>query len=280
MINSAVLSLGAIGIQPYGSVVVLAIIASALFALWQGKRQKLPLGPIAELFIFSLPCGILGGRAYYVLINWPYYSNHLQEIFLLNRGGFAAHGALMAVFCFGLIYIRSKKLAFGQFADFFAMVMALGEAIGQWANIMNQEAIGYPTQLSWGIYVDYAMRPVGYEDFDFFHPIFAYQSLLSFVLLFVLLLIQTLDRQQKLWGTGRLFCFYLFSESAGRFVMEGMRLDSEVLYGYNIAQVGSVCFMVLALLLFTATFLKRSNLAARIGKNAGQNTTKTTIKVE
>ena len=55
--------------------------------------------------------------------------------------------------------------------------MLVAQAIGRWGNYFNQELFGRPTDLPWGLEIDAAHRPAGYEQFATFHPTFLYESL-------------------------------------------------------------------------------------------------------
>ena len=52
------------------------------------------------------------------------------------------------------VYTRFAKLSFAEWADFFAVGIPLGQAIGRWGNYFNQELYGKPTDLPWGLPVD------------------------------------------------------------------------------------------------------------------------------
>lgn len=267
--NYATFSVGLLHFQEYGLVVVAAILICSIICYWRAKLRGLWDQAFMEMLVLAIPCGIIGGRFYYVLINWPYYYNHMSEAFIFSRGGFAVHGALLAICLFGIIYLKLRHLSLGKYADLVAPGLLLGQAVGQWANLMNQEAIGYPTNLSWGMYIDYALRPVGYEAYDYFHPAFIYQSLSDFIIFVFLLIFEKMDREKRLFSGGRLFLFYIVLQSIGRFFVEGIRIDSEVLFGYNVAQFGCLVLIGIALftLLFTLKQAQNSNLIVRGKRN-------------
>ena len=54
--------------------------------------------------------------------------------------------------------------------------------IGRWGNYFNQELFGKPTKLPWGLEIDLAHRPKGYEQFTTFQPTFLYESLWCLVI--------------------------------------------------------------------------------------------------
>jgi len=232
--------------QWYGLIMTVAILACILTCYCKSLYNKLLISPLLDMSVLAIPAGLIGAHFYYIAINWPYYGYHLGEIFYFSQGGLAMHGALIGVVLVLVFYCRYKQLSFGKYADAIAPGLVLGQAIGQWANLVNQEAIGYPTDLSWGIYIDYALRPVGYECYDFFHPIFIYQSGADFVVFLIIVIAGWLFRNKVQFAPGWLFFSYLILQSAGRILVESIRLDSEILYGVNIAQLGSLMIIILA----------------------------------
>lgn len=240
--------------QQYGLIVVVAILISCFVSYWRVKVFHLAAEPFLELTIGIVFWGLCGGRLYYVLINWPYYYTHPADILAVSRGGFAIHGAFLMAALFAVLYLKLRRLPLGQYADALAPGLILGQAVGQWANLIHQEAIGLPTNLPWAIYVDYAFRPVGYEANDYFQPAFIYQSALDFAVFLLLLFGEKLDRKKRIFGSGRLFLVYVLLQSAGRFFVERIRLDSEVLGGVNVAQAGCAFFMILTVLLLVVSF--------------------------
>ncbi|MBU2702999.1 phosphatidylglycerol:prolipoprotein diacylglycerol transferase [Sporomusaceae bacterium BoRhaA] len=244
----------------YGLIMSGAILCCILTCYCQILYRRLPVQPLLDMAVLAIPAGILGARLYYVIINWPYYSYHLGEIFCFSQGGFAMHGAMLGVILVLVGYAKYHSLPFGLYADAVAPGLALGQSLGQWANLVNQEAIGYPTYLSWGIYIDYAHRPVGYEEYDFFHPVFMYQSGADFGVFLILLVVGWLFRNRFGLKSGWLFFLYLILQSIGRIIVEFTRLDGEILYGVNIAQLGSLIFIVVASILLILRQRNYSNL--------------------
>jgi prolipoprotein diacylglyceryltransferase len=97
----------------------------------------------------------------------------------------------------------------------------LAQAIGRWGNWFNQELFGRPTDLPWGLEIDPANRPAGYEQYATFHPTFLYESLWCLGVFFVLL---WADKRWRM-GHGRVFALYITLYSVGRVVWESLRID-------------------------------------------------------
>ena len=85
------------------------------------------------------------------------------------------------------------------------------------------------------MFIDPASRLGGYEEVHFYHPLFAYESMLNFANLFLLVWLgRKFSNRLK---TGDLFLVYLLVYSAVRFSLEFLRLDVALVGGLNINQL-------------------------------------------
>lgn len=240
-------SLGPLHFYWYGLIVVAAILAAFLITLGQARQAGRPPAPVFDLLLWGVPAGILGARALYVLANWELYRQQPLDIFRLWQGGLAVYGALTAFVLVLWLYARQRRIAFWSWADIVAPGLAVGQAIGQLANFVNQEAFGYPTGLAWGVYIDFALRPAGYEQFDFFHPVPLYESAWNLALFLGLLALAWAGRRLvRLLPPGGLFLLYILLYSVGHYYFVGLRLDSEIIWGVRLGQLFSVLFAAAA----------------------------------
>lgn len=144
--------------------------------------------------------------------------------------------------------------------DIAGVVLPLAQAIGRWANWVNQELYGLPTTLPWGIPIDQQHRVGQYAsgvDYPFagaeqtlFHPLFLYESLWSLVAFFVLLNLYTRNRDK--FSTGDFFLIYLAQYSFVRFFLEFLRIEQAYIPGttINSSQALTAVVFVVALVLF------------------------------
>jgi prolipoprotein diacylglyceryl transferase len=114
------------------------------------------------------------------------------------------------------------SLPFGSLADAIAPGLLVAQGIGRFGNWFNSELFGRPTNLPWGLEIDLAHRPSGYEKFATFHPTFLYEAIWCFA---VALLIFRLPVLTRLCGTGSIFYFYVAAYSFGRLFIEMLRID-------------------------------------------------------
>ena len=133
------------------------------------------------------------------------------------------------------IYTRNNKgFSFFEWTDIAAPSLALGQAIGRWGNFFNQELYGAPTNLPWKLYIDPAHRLTGFENISYYHPLFAYESLLN---LANMLFLMWISRQYKdKLKTGDVFNVYLIFYPVVRFFLDFLRLDASKVFSININQ--------------------------------------------
>ncbi len=149
----------------------------------------------------------------------------------------------------------AQGLPIGPWLDIAAVALPLGQAIGRWANWVNQELYGSVTTLPWGIQIDSAHRVAPYTStIDYpvattlFHPLFLYESLLS-ILAFILLLNLFLRFRKRLIP-GDIFLIYIIQYAAVRFLLEFLRVDVALVGGVNTSQAITALAGVAALLVF------------------------------
>jgi phosphatidylglycerol:prolipoprotein diacylglycerol transferase len=138
--------------------------------------------------------------------------------------------------------------------DIAGVALPLAQAIGRWANFVNQELYGTVTTLPWGITIDANSRVAPYESLvdypasTLFHPLFLYESLWSLLAFIVLMQVFTRYRSRLLKGD--IFLLYVMQYAVIRFLLEFLRVEVTLVGGVNWSQVVSVVLFVLALAVF------------------------------
>jgi prolipoprotein diacylglyceryl transferase len=169
--------------------------------------------------------------------------------FAIWEGGIAIFGSLLGGALGAYIGARRCGVRLLSFGDAIAPGLAVGQAIGRLGNWFNQELFGYPTTLPWGLEIDPAHRPPGFEQYATFHPTFAYELLLN---LLAALLLVWLARRLDL-GHGQVFALYVACYGAIRVVIEGMRTDFSYYLGpLRTNQVTALVVCVGGLIAFAA----------------------------
>ena len=219
-------NLGPLPIRAYALLIVLGIV----IAVWWGNRRYVARGGepsvITDIAIWAVPFGIVGGRLYHVITDHQLYfgpggAGWVAALRIWD-GGLGIWGAVTLGALGAWIGARRSGVLLPPVADAIAPGIALAQAIGRFGNWFNQELFGAPTDLPWGLEIDVAHRPVGYEAYATFHPTFLYESLW---LIGTVLVLVWADRRFSM-GHGRVFALYVLLYCSGRIWIEALRIDS------------------------------------------------------
>jgi phosphatidylglycerol---prolipoprotein diacylglyceryl transferase len=257
-------SLGPFVFYWYGMIIAVSVLAAFAAILWQSRLWRDPLLPLVDLTLYGIPAGIVCARIFYVFANWGLYRDNPLESLYIWQGGLSISGAMVGFIAVLYSYVRANRLSFWHWTDILAPGLALGEAVGQWANLVSQEAFGHPAGSSWGVYIDYAVRPAGFEQFDFFQPVFGYESAWNMLLFLALVIFAAGQRKYKWLRPGSLFLIYIMFYSLGHAYLTGLRLDSDPAVVLS-AQVVNVLLAGVAFVLFV-----RNNRRAATGDKAAK----------
>ena len=235
--NSVAFNIFGLDILWYGVLVSLSIaLVVVIICLRAPRHHEISSDKALNFCIILVIVGVIGARLYYVLFNWSYYAEDFSRILNTRGGGLAIHGGLIAGAIAALILCRFWKERPLNILDLCFAVIPLGQAIGRWGNFFNGEAHGGPTDLPWGVIIDGTK----------YHPTFLYESIWCF-LLFIFLVI--IDNRRKF--EGQTFLLYAILYSIERFIVEGMRTDSLMLFGvFKQAQVLSVILLILGIIAY------------------------------
>ena len=121
-----------------------------------------------------------------------------------------------------LFFSKLRKINFWKITSLLIPSLALGQAIGRFGNWFNQELFGRPTNLPWGIPIEFFKRPFGYENYIYFHPTFLYESISMLVVSCWLLV---LVKQKKI-NDKIILADYLISYGVIRFGLEFIKIDT------------------------------------------------------
>lgn len=177
-----------------------------------------------------------------------------MEIVNLRKGGLAIYGGVIAGILTLLVFTKKRHLSFLSMADSACLGLITGQMIGRWGNFINCEAFGRYTDCLFAMRIrrsivnesmisqnllDHLIVDNGIEYIQV-HPTFLYESLWNFGLLMFMLWF----RKRKTF-TGEMLCIYLTGYGIGRAWIEGLRTDSLLIPGTQIA-VSQALSVVLA----------------------------------
>lgn len=256
------LELGPIQIYWYSIFIFLGLLTASILIFKEARKRNIDEDFLINLIFNTIIIGLIGARVYYVLFNIPYYASNPIEILAVWNGGLAIHGGIFAALVFILIYCKKKNINSLQLLDIIVVGLIIAQAIGRWGNFFNSEAYGQvttyaelkaqqiPTFIINGMYI------LG----EYRQPTFFYESTWCFAGFLAMLII----RKYKYLKRGQLTGFYLFWYGLGRLLIESLRTDSLMLGPIKIAQVVSLVFIIMGIVLFFYNLIKSTPTDKRL----------------
>ncbi|MGB9751858.1 prolipoprotein diacylglyceryl transferase [Roseiflexus castenholzii] len=275
-VDPVIISLGPLTLRWYGVLIMTGVMLAAWVGAQHVERRGFDRDSVWDLLFWVLIPGLIGARLYYVFIQSPRgpeglgrFLAHPASILAVWEGGLHIFGG----FIFGTLglwaFARVRKTPLLVYADAIALGLPLGQAVGRWANFINQELYGPPTTLPWGLRIDADHRIGPYRDLaafpemTLFHPLFLYESLwnlIGFALIFSIW-----RRYGDRLRDGDVLLMYLVWYPLGRFFIEFLRTDSWFFPGtpFNVVHILSFVAVVGA-----ATLLYRRHGGRRAAHGA------------
>ncbi len=246
----------------------LCIIAGIAIAVWLGDKRFRSHGEnlenvVADVAIWAVPFGIIGGRLYHVISSPSQYfgknGNPIDALKIWQGGlgiwGAISVGAIAAYFAYNRQQKKKDLPAFGYFLDALAPGILLAQAVGRLGNWFNGELFGRPTDLPWALEIPVSKRPDDYASFATFHPTFLYE------LIWCTLIAAGLILWAKKLAPGQVFSAYVALYSAGRLLIEIIRIDeANTIAGVRLNVWVSAILAILALL----NYLRLGRSSAKI----------------
>ena len=249
-INPVAFKLGNLSVKWYGIIMAVAIILAVSMAIFEGRKRQIESDDFMDLLLWAVPIGYVGARIYYVIFEWHYYSQHLDEIIAIWNGGIAIYGGLLAGLAVLLVFCYKRMLPPFLMLDIITPGVMAAQILGRWGNFINQEAHGGPTTLAF-------LQSLHLPDFIinqmkiggvYYQPTFLYESFFNLIGLLIILLLR---HRKHLFKQGEIFMLYLAWYSVVRFFVEGMRTDSlYLLESIRVSQMLSVILLIVVIVLF------------------------------
>ena len=261
----------------YGIIIAFGFALAVLYGGRGAYKWKMSLDGMTDVLIWGTIFGIICARAYYVIFEWDYYSQHLNEIPAIWNGGIAIYGGIIGALIGAAIGCKIGKINFLNLLDLGALGLLIGQGIGRWGNFFNQEAFGTNTDTAmfrmWSPKIRdtlaasadaLAAKGIEVDPNSAVHPTFLYESvwcILSFVILHIIV---NKFRRFK----GEIFMLYGVLYGAERMIVEGMRTDSLYIGSTTIrvSQLLSAIIVVVALSFFIYFMIryKKGTLPAKM----------------
>lgn len=235
--------IGEIEIYLFSVTVFFGVIVGVYFFLKEAKKHnvsgKALLLPICLSFVGAL----IGGRLFYFILNLNDYISDFA-LFYQIQSGFSIHGGIITGIAVAIVVLHKKKLPVWETLDIAAPFLALAHGI----SMIGNQTLGLQisSDALWTIRID------GF----FYHPIQAYEFLLSF-LLFGYLLLRLRSKEYQ----GQVILNYIVGLFFIIGVVEFAKEYSAVLGPLNVGQLISLVGIVVTLL-----FSRRQKRNNRITK--------------
>jgi len=216
----------------YGLLIATAILLCLYLSMRHSRYFRLTADDILDTYIAIIPGAIIFARLYYVAFEWQIYKDNWKLIFDTRAGGLAFYGGVIGGVLAVLIVTRIKKIPFYRMADFLAVYLPLGQAIGRWGNFFNQEAFGNNTTLPWGMISNETTRYLKLVTFTTVdpylpvHPTFFYEFAANMLLFIILYQMRRRIRQPY-----AILMSYLIGYGIVRYFVEGVRTDPLLIPG-------------------------------------------------
>lgn len=254
--NNIALDLGIIQIYWYSIFIILGITIASLVIYKELKKNKSE-NLFFDLAFNTIVIGVIGARLYYVGFNLSYYLNEPLEILQIWNGGLAIHGGII----FGCIYLirfcKKYNYKLLKLLDIIVVGLIIAQSIGRWGNFFNQEAYGMITSVAelQSKQIPQFIIDRMYILGEYRQPMFFYESIWNLFGFVALLIVRTCPKIRN----GQITGVYLIWYSLGRFLIEIYRSDSLMISNYKIAQIISIIFGIIGVILIFRGIFKRKN---------------------
>lgn len=246
---SEAFSIGTFSISWYSICILIGVIFASILFISECRKYEISTDFSVNLIFWTVIFGIIGARLYYVLFNLDYYLAEPIEILKIWNGGLAIHGGILFGLLFIIFYTHKYKIRTLKVTDMAVVGLIIAQAIGRWGNFFNQEAHGPETtrQFLEGLkivpkFVIDGMNIAG----TYYQPTFYYESLWCILGFIVLLIIRRVFEYLRV---GQLTGIYLIWYGIGRFFIESLRTDSLMLSNFKVAQLVSILFILVGIIL-------------------------------
>ncbi len=243
--------IGPLTVYSYGLMLAIAFIVASYILTLDFKRKGIHPDLASEVTFLSLIFGIIGAKVFHLFDDWnSFLQDPIGTVF--SPGGLVWYGGFL--FALIAVYINSRRrnLPFLVLGDSAAPAMALGYGIGRiGCHLSGDGDYGIPTDLPWG--VDYsrgtyppsiAFRgtevaknyPGGVvPDNTPLHPTPIYEFLLGVIIFIVLW-----KMRKKTDVNGKIFMWFLILHGTARFLVEFIRINPKIIFGFSEAQIISL----------------------------------------
>ncbi len=234
----------------YGFIIGIAVVAAISLIEKQYIKIGYPEKSLWKIMVVGLVFGIIGARLWHVATDYKLYLDNFHQVFYIWNGGLSIFGGILGgvigVYLLLHYFQKNKSYKFAvigkniqplEFFDLSIFGLPIGQAIGRLGNFVNQELYGIPADGSifsiFKIYISPENRLPGYENVEYYHPLFFYEMVAILGFSVVTYYLNSKEKLPKI-GSGKLFLAYILFYSAARFFLDFIRIDKTMVGGTNI----------------------------------------------
>jgi phosphatidylglycerol---prolipoprotein diacylglyceryl transferase len=255
----------------YGLILGISILIASGIIEHQIKHDKFLTQIYFKVGVICLFFAVLGARAWHVVTDFYLYQDQLFQTLAIWHGGLSIFGGILGG-VIGVIVanftlkelkdksIQQKQLIGLKLLDYTIFGLPIGQALGRWGNYVNQELYGLPSTGILKIFIDQEHRLPGFEQIEYYHPLFFYEMLVTgiFALIFYYIYAKTLIIK-KLIGTGKIFIIYVLYYSVVRFGLDFIRIDKSVVLG-GILGINQLILLIVIIVLSIFLFKNKQDV--------------------
>jgi prolipoprotein diacylglyceryl transferase len=242
-----IVHIGSIPLHAYGLMLAIGVLVATKVAETRWARNGRDPKEFAAIVVPVVIVGVIGARVYHLFTGYSWSNGGFIGAFEIWKGGLSIWGAVGGGLIAVLVLARRRKLDGLVLMDAISPGVVLAQAIGRWGNYFNQELFGRPTTLPWGLEIDKAHRPLGYENYATFHPTFLYESLWCLLVFGTILLVE----RRFVLKRGQVFALYIAMYTFGRIFFEALRIDDATrIFGVRFNLLLSIALCVFGIVWF------------------------------
>lgn len=189
-----------------------------------------------KLCWFTVVGTVVGARLGAVLLyDFEHFIAHPTEIFRVWNGGLASHGGVVGVVLASFLCYRlyaPSRLSFLRLLDTVAVGSAFVAGMIRIGNFMNQEIVGEPTHLPWGVVF---VHPAESSTVVPRHPVQLYEAFAYFATFFLLL---ALWKQRKIGCPGWITSLLFTTVFGSRIVFENFKAYQPAIIDQTMMSMG------------------------------------------
>ena len=248
--------IGPLTLSFFGLIVVAALAVGGGISWLEARRRGEDPAIVLDALTWGLLFGVIAARLFYVWNPPPsvaayydrrWYLTHLFDLqagpLAIWSGGLGMAGALAGGLLGVYLWLRRRRVDVWRWADILTPGALAGLTISAWANLVNRQMYGPPTDLPWGMVIAHPVPPYDvYPPGTRFHPTPAYLSLWALIVLGIVWGVRLRWKERLRQGELSLLATLLYTP--GLFLADFLRVD------VNHGLLGLTGTQALALLLF------------------------------